>query len=60
MCSFTNPHLCDYDVNCTAGSGFIWTRHYGNTDTLLTGPSADADGSPTGLSDQPVFRSVSL
>ncbi|XP_052815355.1 uncharacterized protein LOC128242297 isoform X2 [Mya arenaria] len=48
VCTFDNSYDCNYLANCTVGSGFIWTRHFGDTSTPGTGPSVDADGSHTG------------
>ncbi|XP_053401389.1 uncharacterized protein LOC123549407 isoform X2 [Mercenaria mercenaria] len=41
-CDFSNPGLCGYEANCTAGSGYIWRVN--SRSSQHSSPRTDADG----------------
>ncbi|CAE1138337.1 unnamed protein product [Acanthosepion pharaonis] len=42
VCTFDNPKLCHYKINCTARREYTWRRIRGSTSSYSTGPSRDA------------------
>ncbi|CAE1328777.1 CORIN [Acanthosepion pharaonis] len=42
VCTFNNPKVCHYKINCTALGEYTWRRMRGSTLSSNTGPSRDA------------------